>query len=212
MASSNTNNNDEGTASATTSNIADANTANNSDPAAAAVAMVEQRTVQVHPLPLDWTQMGGTLSPPNRATTAVVRYPSDVAELVPEETEICIVGTAGQKITALGENFSSALSHPEQLTRLILRSHVIRTMEGLQHLTHLELLELYDNQVEALSCLNQGVNGAPGITLRILDMSYNVIRDMEPVAFCPNLQELCKSRLLSFVVGVRVSHPPASMH
>lgn len=32
--------------------------------------------------------------------------------------------------------------------------------------------------------------GRPGRTLKVLDVSYNGIRDMGPVSFCPNLQEL----------------------
>merc|ERR1712071_556505 len=50
--------------------------------------------------------------------------------------------------------------------------------------------ELYDNSVKALEDLNSGEDGKPGITLNVLDMSYNVIRDMSPVHFCPNLTEL----------------------
>ena len=65
-------------------------------------------------------------------------------------------------------------------------------MEGLEGMKHLELLELYDNMVDELRNLNDGENGAPGRTLTVLDMSYNVIRDMKPVEFCPNLTELCK--------------------
>ncbi|EEC46179.1 predicted protein, partial [Phaeodactylum tricornutum CCAP 1055/1] len=76
------------------------------------------------------------------------------------------------------------------LSQLVLRSQLIRVMEGLEHFVQLDLLELYDNQVEELACLGDGEDGAPGKTLRVLDMSYNVIRDMQPVMFCPNLQEL----------------------
>jgi Leucine-rich repeat (LRR) protein len=60
-------------------------------------------------------------------------------------------------------------------------------MQGLQNFTKLDLLELYDNMLEALECLE-----GPGPSLRVLDMSYNEIRDMAPVALCANLQELCK--------------------
>ena len=35
-------------------------------------------------------------------------------------------------------------------------------------------------------------SGLPGTNLRVLDISYNVIRDMGPVSLCPNLQELCE--------------------
>ena len=140
------------------------------------------------PLPLDWTQLGAGGAGEHAAPA--VRFPGDVAELSPDQTEICIVVTAGQKITHIGADFSRTVC--PQLTHLILRSHIIRTMEGLEHFTALELFELYDNQVEALQGLDSGKDGLPGITIKILDMSYNVIRDMKPVALCPNLVELCK--------------------
>lgn len=144
-------------------------------------------------LPLDWTQMGGQQPAP------AIRYPADVAEILPEDTEICIVGTAGQKITNMGPDFSSTVN--PKLTQLILRSHLIRTMEGIDKFTALELLELYDNQVDALKGLDSGEGGLPGITIRTLDMSYNVIREMKPIALCPNLQELCMSTI-NFVTVV----------
>jgi hypothetical protein len=143
------------------------------------------RSVQLQGLPLDWTQLGS--SSDNLPT--VIRYPSDVAEISSEETELCIVGTAGQKITFIGNDFSRTVN--EEMQSLILRSHLIRKIEGLQYFTNLQLLELYDNQVEALTGLDSGPNGCPGSTLRVLDMSYNEIRDMEPVSLCPNLRELC---------------------
>ena len=138
-------------------------------------------------MPLGWTQLGTT----DGNDAPVIRYPSDVADFDPSETEVCVVGTAGQKITHLGKDLSRRVLNP-QLTSLIFRSHLIRTMEGLDHFACLELLELYDNQVTALEGLDSGKDGLPGKTLRVLDMSYNVIRDMAPVALCPNLQELCK--------------------
>jgi len=141
------------------------------------------QTISVGDLPLDWTQLG---------TVPKVRYPMDVADINPSDSELILVGTAGQKITHIGPDFYTFLS--PDLTQLILRSHLIRKMEGLQGLTKLELLELYDNQVDTLECLDAGENGAPGQTIRVLDISYNVIRDMQPVEVCPNLVELCKSR------------------
>ena len=133
-------------------------------------------------LPLDWTQLGVSAS-----DAMPLRYPSDVAEISKEEDlEIIIVGTAGQKITVINKDFSTKDCHP-QLEQLVLRSHLIRKMQGLENLKHLELLELYDNQVEEL----EGLEGC-GQNLRVLDMSYNVIRDMLPVKFCQNVQELCK--------------------
>ena len=140
---------------------------------------VAVQQVQVQGLPLDWTQLGTT-----PGDDLPIRYPNQVAEIDVNDTELCIVGTAGQKITVMGNNFGSTVN--PNLTQLILRSHLIRKMEGLENLDKLQLLELYDNQVEALACLE-----TPGKTLKTLDMSYNVIRDMAPVSLCPNLQELC---------------------
>jgi protein phosphatase 1 regulatory subunit 7 len=134
-------------------------------------------------LPLDWTQLAPAANAPQ------IRYPSDVTDLLPEETEIVIIGTAGQKITHIGPTFSETVN-PEA-TQLILRSHLIKKMEGLEKFSKLELLELYDNQIDALACVSDGDNGAPGRTIQTLDMSYNVIREMRPVMACPNLTELC---------------------
>lgn len=146
------------------------------------------RTAQLAPLPLEWTQAGqcdAANAPVNQ-----IRFPSEVSDFTKEDTEIMVVGTAGQKITRMGEKFYEEAS--PQLKQLVLRSHLIRTMEGLDGFQHLELLELYDNMVEELRNLNDGEEGAPGRTLTTLDMSYNVIRDMKPVELCPNLTELCK--------------------
>ena len=159
--------------------------------------VLQHRTVQVQGLPLDWTRLGvNTTNDENGEGTEqqpqpiVLRYPSDVVDTIGmDETELCIVGTAGQKITAIGNDFSRTVN--TEMTSLILRSHIIRKMEGLQFFTNLQLLELYDNQIDTLSNLNDGVNGCPGTTLRTLDMSYNTIRDMQPIEFCPNLTELC---------------------
>jgi len=127
-------------------------------------------------LPIDWTQLGDQNQPPP------LRYPTDVADLDANETELLIVGTSGQKITHMGPDLASQL-HP-QLTSLILRSHLIAKMEGIEGLP-LEVLELYDNQVQELELLPD--------SLRVLDMSFNVLREMSPVQLCPNLQELCTS-------------------
>lgn len=143
------------------------------------------RATAPEPLPLDWTQLGEGEALP-------VRFPADVTDITPDEDDICIVGTAGQKITFIGSDFSSTVN--ENMTSLVLRSHLIHKMEGLQHFKCLDLLELYDNQIPELACLDEGEEGKPGNTLRVLDMSYNVIREMQPVSLCPNLQELCKYR------------------
>jgi protein phosphatase 1 regulatory subunit 7 len=48
----------------------------------------------------------------------------------------------------------------------------------------LHKLELYDNYIKALVGLENLSN------LKILDMSFNAVRDMSPVAACPLLEEL----------------------
>jgi Leucine-rich repeat (LRR) protein len=133
-------------------------------------------------LPLDWTELGVGAD-----EALPLRYPHDVAEIFDDDVDICVVGTAGQKITVMGRDFSSKCD--PHLKSLVLRSHLIKTMQGLESFKELDLLELYDNMVQALECLE-----ACGPTLRVLDMSYNVIRHMTPVSICENLQELCKKR------------------
>jgi protein phosphatase 1 regulatory subunit 7 len=145
-----------------------------------------------NPLSLGWTQLG--------PSAPAIRYPADVADIFPDEDEVLLVGTAGQKITHIGRDFSQQVS--PQLKSLVLRSHLIKQMEGLEGLAHLDVLELYDNQVQALECLGDGPNGAPGCNLRVLDISYNSIRDLQPVELCPNLQELCEFLLLCKTVFV----------
>lgn len=142
---------------------------------------------QPEPLPIEWTKMGKM---EDDHEEPVVILTNDVMEIsnAPEETELCIVGTAGKKITKMGEDLYNLCS--PNLTHFILRSHIIHKMEGLKGFQNLTLLELYDNSVKALEDLNSGEDGKPGITLNVLDMSYNVIRDMSPVHFCPNLTEL----------------------
>jgi Leucine-rich repeat (LRR) protein len=153
------------------------------------------------PLPLDWTRID---SNPSR------RYPQDVVPpdtFSPNDTtSIEIVGTAGQKITHIGEFFHTLVNAP-QTTHFILRSHLIQSMRGVRHFTNLQLLELYDNQLEVLEELGPEEvtepwnpigyttldnHQWPGKTITTLDLSYNVIRSMEPVQFCVNLQVLCK--------------------
>lgn len=156
-------------------------------------------------LPLDWTKINEEAIADHHARP--IRYPSDVCDYShirnnEEETYLEIVGTAGQKITNMGKDLYRTVGNPS-LTHLILRSHVISKMEGIKDFKNLELLELYDNQIEYLEELgdddneddgdeknpNSGSKNA-GTSLKILDMSYNAIRDMEPVRFCPNLVEL----------------------
>ncbi len=140
-------------------------------------------------LPLEWTKLV-----PDASDLPPIRYPSDVMEFPSDETYLQIIGTAGQKITHMGKDLMKQVS-PE-ITHLILRSHLIHKMEGIRGMHNLELLELYDNQVEYLEELGGDDDDAGGIgtgyNLKTLDMSYNVIRSMEPVHFCPNVVELCK--------------------
>jgi Leucine-rich repeat (LRR) protein len=110
----------------------------------------------------------------------------------PSETYLEIIGTSGQKITNMGKDLYRTCS--PNLTHLIFRSHLIKKIEGIKDFKKLELLELYDNQIEYLDELgddNSDEQNA-GETITTLDMSYNVIRDMEPIHFCPNLEELCE--------------------
>ena len=140
----------------------------------------QARVVQPPALPLDWTQLGKPAPSP-----LPVRYPHDVAVISPEDLDICIVGTAGQKITFMDDDFYTKCN--PSLESLILRSHLIEHIKGIEGFTKLNLLELYDNQLQELGSLE-----GPGPNLKVLDMSYNAIRDMMPVSFCANLTELCK--------------------
>ena len=154
----------------------------------------EKRAVLTGPLPLDWTRVDQVQQGDDRSHDEgyhpVIRFPWEVTELNKEDDYICVVGTAGQKITRMGINLGEYCN--PKLKQLIFRSNVIRKMEGIGAFEELEILELYDNMIEVLGALNEGANGAPGATLKVLDMSYNVIRDMQPVSLCPNLTELCK--------------------
>jgi len=144
-------------------------------------------------VPMDWAHLGQPAPdvPP-------VRYPHDVADIREDDLEVVVVGTAGEKITHLNDDFSSKCN--ADLEELVLRSHVIQKMQGLEKFKKLRLLEMYDNQVEALCSLDHLAE-----TLRTLDMSYNVIRDMAPVACCENLTELyIANNKLKKIEGIRM--------
>jgi len=172
---------------------------------------IQQKKAVVAPLPLEWTRMAECAENIDQNPANIVRYPWDVTDIDPNETELTIVGTAGEKITRMGSNLHTKVS--PNMTQLVLRSHLIRTMEGIGQLKHLELLELYDNQIDELRELDGSIgssnddklvekeeedekkeksisDGLPGKNLRVLDISYNAIRDMGPVSVCSNLQEL----------------------
>lgn len=133
-----------------------------------------------NPLPLDWTKLGMN----NTESDIPPRSPSEVAEWGKEDTEICIVGTSGMKITFLGPDFcdQSKTTNMEGLTSLVLRSHLLKEMSGIGLLPKLETLELYDNMIQKLDA--HSLKGCGPTTLRVLDMSYNAIRTMVPLQHC----------------------------
>ena len=57
-------------------------------------------------------------------------------------------------------------------------------MEGINDLDTLEKVELYDNQLLRITALESLTS------LKVLDISYNSVRDMSPVSCCLNLEEL----------------------
>ena len=206
------------------------------------------------PLPLDWTQGASLFCPEANSDNngsssndegggAVVLYPWDVVrtnhyyyggnadddddddnDWLRRETQVTLVGTAGRKITRMGRDLHARLS--PDITHLVLRSHLIRKMEGgMYRLAKLRVLELYDNQIDELNFFDAAAAATTAATavvddtttdnerqhqppppsidlgsssgmyfqnLKVLDISYNVIRDMEPLVCCTNLQELCK--------------------
>ncbi|GMI33202.1 hypothetical protein TeGR_g5769 [Tetraparma gracilis] len=126
------------------------------------------------PLPLDWTKMGGVCE------DEVDRAPQDVVdyELDPADDHLSIVGTAGKKVTRI------AGLEKMRLRVLVLRSHLIQSMEGCKEQTGLETLELYDNAVGEL----RDLECFPKLTT--LDISFNVIRSTAPIASLSLLTEL----------------------
>jgi len=147
-----------------------------------------QKIVIPPELPLEWTKLGEQVDSSN---SHPIRYPSDVMEFDVDQDYLEIIGTSGQKITHMGKDLMKQVS--PSITHLIFRSHLITRMEGIKGLNKLEVLELYDNQVESLEELvdeDEEQSNWTGFNLKTLDMSYNVIRDMDPVKFCPNVVEL----------------------
>jgi len=152
-----------------------------------------KKSVTPPEIPLGWANLNK-----DKASVDTIRIPADVVEISnnPNENDLTIVGTAGQKITNMGRDLYKHCS--PNLTHLVLRSHLIKKMEGLRGFSKLEVLELYDNSIEYLGDLDvksdneedKSNDGEIGKTLRVLDMSYNVIRDMEPVKSCFKLTEL----------------------
>jgi protein phosphatase 1 regulatory subunit 7 len=109
--------------------------------------------------------------------------PQDVVdyELDPSDDHLAIIGTAGKKVTTIGG------LEKLDLRILVLRSHLIRKMEGLAEQVNLETLELYDNAVDGLE---DAESMARFTKLQVLDISFNSIRDMAPVAPLTTLTEL----------------------
>jgi protein phosphatase 1 regulatory subunit 7 len=147
----------------------------------------KKATVDRSSIPLDWTKFGNM-----EEDDWTIRYPRDVVEWTPQDLEVYSVGTAGQKITLLGNDLLDSTQTNPDLETLVLRSHLIKSMAGLGSLSKLQLLELYDNIVQGLD--EESLMGC-GPSLKTLDMSYNAIRDMSPVRLCctrtgSNLTEL----------------------
>ena len=68
---------------------------------------------------------------------------------------------------------------------LVLRSCLVSQIEGLDDLEALEKLELYDNHVESIDNISRLHN------LKVLDLSFNAIRELVPLASCcPLLEEV----------------------
>lgn len=106
--------------------------------------------------------------------------PRDIEDMAEDADEVYVVGTNGRKVTVIAGLDPAAAT----LEEVVLRSHLITRMDGLTNLTKLTKLELYDNQIEVL----EGLECLP--LLKVLDISYNLIRSMASVAHCPNLEEI----------------------
>merc|ERR1712151_11396 len=161
-------------------------------------------------LPTDWTNINQTAGPACR-----IVFPWDIIDETPYTASnnddddpsnaevISIIGTTGQKITKMGNDLSKYYSSTK-LKTLVFRSHIIRKIEGLANLQCLEVLELYDNAIDSLDGLNDDDGGVPCKALHILDMTWDVIRDMGPVQFCPNLVELYLAQnKLKTITGIK---------
>ena len=84
------------------------------------------------PMPLDWTRVSRQNCAEGEEEKAEIRLPMDVVEEEAHamfgegQEDLVLVGTSGGKINKIG-----GLGHMKSLTNLILRSHLITTMEGL---------------------------------------------------------------------------------
>ena len=85
-----------------------------------------QKQAVVAPLPLEWTRMAECAANPDQNPANTTRYAWDVTDIDPNETELIVVGTAGEKITRMGHDLHTHVS--PNMTHLVLRSHLIRTV------------------------------------------------------------------------------------
>ena len=85
-----------------------------------------QKHAVVAPLPLEWTRMAECAANPDQNPANITRYAWDVTDIDPNETELIVVGTAGEKITRMGRDLHTHVS--PNMTQLVLRSHLIRTV------------------------------------------------------------------------------------
>jgi protein phosphatase 1 regulatory subunit 7 len=71
------------------------------------------------------------------------------------------------------------------LQAIILRSCLLSKIEGIQEQNKLEKLELYDNHIEVIENISHLHN------LKVLDLSFNAIREMVNLSeCCPLLEEV----------------------
>lgn len=137
---------------------------------------------------------------PEPSPADLIKIPSDVIDIKLGDESLYVIGTREGKVTKidgleiLRESLSvSVILYQYLSTRLsltcikqvlVLRSCLVSTIENVASLVLLTKLELYDNQIEAITGIETLVN------LKILDLSFNVIRELGPVSQCPLLEEL----------------------
>ena len=102
-----------------------------------------------------------------------------IDDLEESNEEVRYTGTSGLKVTVL-----EGLERLKNLKTMILRSCLVSDCSAIAaNGATLEHLELYDNQLKSL----RGVEACP--KLRVLDVSFNVIRATNQVAICSELEE-----------------------
>ncbi|KAF1321107.1 Protein phosphatase 1 regulatory subunit, partial [Globisporangium splendens] len=122
----------------------------------------------------------------------VVNKLTECVEFDRDAEDVYYVGTSGLKATEINglEDMpklevrkKNAKAHGS-IIRLHIRSNLLRSMDGIASLVQLEHLELYDNQIQKISCLDALVN------LRVLDLSFNEIRVIPDLSHLTKLEEL----------------------